>query len=762
MLFQSLNLDLGVRKLLPAWKNLFTKTFFMDDLYAGITVAFIAIPLSLAIALASGVPPEVGLVTAIIAGIVCALFGGTPLSVCGPAAAMCILIADIVEKFGVQSLILIGALAGVMQMASGILRLGRLGRYVPLPVIAGFTAGIGVIIVIGQLPRAFGLTPPPESDVFCVFSHLKEYLHQINGSCILLVVLTIGIIRGLPKAFQKIPSILPAVIIVSMVAFIFDLSDVPVIGAIPRTLPSPSLPSMTAISVKDLLINAFFVYLLASLETLLSCSAIDKITKSEKHDADQELIGQGLGNIASSIFGGIPVTGVIARSATNVRSGAKTRRASIIHSFIILITVFAAAPLISRIPIAALAGVLFSVAFSMINFREFYDLWRSAKSEAAIYGITFLTIIFVDLLAGVQAGLAAACLIILFRATKTHLHISVNTQDEVVRLTLEGALTFLSIPHITDMQKKISADMQQRTVLMDLSNIRNLDMSGAAAVVEFYEYCDTQHIKFYIKGLAKRFESLFVLCGGQTLLDDLYMVSEHQLRNKAGAKLSTSAYGRLAHGVQRFYVQRQHDHKRLFDFISDKQDPHTLFIACSDSRIIPSVITSTDPGELFIIRNVGNHIPSYQPQLQHSEAAAIEFALSNFDITDIVICGHTNCGAMMACKKSPDDIATPGIKQWIADIRQELNNVTAFDTNELARMNVINQLQHLKSYPQVQDKLARHQLNIHAWFYDVEQSIVFEWRQDIAAFQSMVNDGKIHFEYTNSKRKLYVDQPLNA
>jgi carbonic anhydrase len=735
MHLRSIRMDLGVRQLFPVWKQFFSGKYLLNDLYAGITVAFIAIPLSLAIALASGVPPEVGLVTAIIAGIVCAFFGGTTLSVCGPAAAMCILIGDIVEKFGVPSLILIGALAGFMQLISGMFGVGRLGRYVPLPVIAGFTAGIGVIILIGQLPRAFGLMPPPESDIFSVFRHLNEYMHHINGTCIMLVMLTIGIIRGLPKAFPNIPSILPAVITVSLITYFFNLNDVPLIGSIPDSLPAPSLPAMTDISIQDLIINSFFVFLLASLETLLSCSAIDKLTKTDKHDSNQELIGQGLGNITSSLFGGIPVTSVIARSATNVRAGGKTRRASIIHSFIILASVYVAAPLISHIPIAALAGVLFSVAISMINVHEFYDLWKTAKTEAAVYGVTFFTIIFVDLLAGVQAGLIAACLILLLRATKTNLHISVNAQDQVIRLSLEGALTFLSTPRIADLQKTICSDYQERTVLMDLSNIRNLDMSGAAAVVEFYNYCDTQNMSFYIKGLAKRFESLFEVCGGTALLNELYLVSDHQLRTRNNHPLPSSAYGRLIHGVQTFHAQRQQDDKRLFDFISDKQDPHTLFIACSDSRIVPSMITSTDPGELFIVRNVGNHVPVHQSSL-HSESAAIEFALNSFDITDIVICGHANCGAMKACQHPAEEITYPGLRGWISDMQSELSNAASLTTSEIAKINVANQIAHLMTYPIVKEKVESGTLRIHGWFYDVELGRVFEYRgQEFTAIQ---------------------------
>ncbi len=738
MPFRNMKFNLGIPDLLPAWKNFFSPKYLVEDVYAGVTVAFVAIPLSLAIALASGVQPEVGLITAIVAGIVCALFGGTPLAVCGPAAAMCILIADVVEKFGVTSLIMICALAGIMQLVSGIMGLGRLGRYVPLPVIAGFTAGIGVIILIGQLPRAFGLIPPPESDIFSVFSHLKIYLHEINGTCILLVALTIAIIRGLPKLFPKLPAILIAVATVSSITYFFDLSDVPLIGAIPHTLPSPSLPKFTGISVQDLVINAFFIYLLASLETLLSSSAIDKLAKGKKHDANQELIGQGLANIASALFGGIPVTGVIARSATNVRAGAKTRRASIIHSIIILTIIYFAAPLISLIPIAALAGVLFSVAFSMINFREFYDLWHTTKTEASIYVITFFTIVFFDLLAGVQAGLIASCAIILIRATKTHLHVTVSAEDDIVRLSLEGALTFLSTPQIAEFQAKIGSENLNRTIVMDLSNIRNLDMSGASAIVDFFHHCQNQNIPFYIKGLPRRFESLFELCGGSVLLTDFYLVSEHQLRNKNGSSQTKSSYGRLTHGVQKFYVQRQHNDKRLFQYIADKQDPHTLFITCSDSRIDPSTITSTDPGELFVVRNIGNYIPPYANRAQHSEAAAIDFVLNSFDITDIVVCGHANCGAMKACQLEHAAFTSPELESWISHIKSQLRNVDASDISELARQNLINQIDNLRLYPQVQNKVINGSLKLHAWYYDVEQSVVYEWNSAEGEFVSMV------------------------
>lgn len=737
--FKNYKLNLGIPKLLPEWKNLFSTHYLMADLSAGLTLAFIAIPLSLAIALASGVSPSTGLVAAIIAGIVCALFGGSPLSVSGPAAAMSVLIADIVEKFGVESLVLICLVAGLMQLLSGVLGLGKLARYVPLPVISGFTAGIGVIILIGQLPRAFGLMPPAESHIIDIFNHIKEYFHEINGVCLFAVVSTIAIIRGLPKVFPKIPPILPAVATVTALVYFFNLS-VPLIGEIPRTLPLPQLPHGTDLSFYELIFNSFTIYLLASLETLLSCSAVDKLTNGKKHDSDQELIGQGLGNIAVSLFGGIPITGVIARSATNVKAGAKTRRASIIHSLIIVATVFFIAPIIAMVPIAALAGVLFSVAFSMINYQEFKDFWITSRAEALIYVVTFLTIISVDLLAGVKAGIIAACLIMLWQAAKNNLHTSISSEDGIVRFSLTGPLTFLSIGNVAKLESRILDASSHQTVMLDLSSITNMDSSGASAIVDLLNFCRDQKIKLYIMGLPRRFESLLKMCGDAALIEESFLISEHELRRKDATKAPKSSRGRLVHGVQRFYFDRKRDDKRLFQYISKTQNPHTLFITCSDSRMVPSLITSADPGELFTVRNVGNSIPPYNPNASSSEAAALEFALTNLDITDLVICGHANCGAIKACQHPESLLQQPQLSSWIQMIRSQLKLVQTMELDQIARMNVLNQIENLKQYPVIQEKLAEKTLNIHAWFFDLDQSLMYEWDEVDASFKPLITE----------------------
>jgi carbonic anhydrase len=723
-----LKLDLGILNLLSEWKNLFSKRYFLEDLSAGVTVACVAIPLSLAIALASGVSPGVGLITAIVGGIICAFFGGTRLAVSGPAAAMSILIANSVEKYGVKGLVFICLMIGLMQLASGILRLGRLSRFVPLPVIAAFTSGIGVIIVIGQLPRVFGLPQPDTSHIFSVFSHLWQYITAMNPMAFGIVILTVAIIRLLPKFFPKIPAPIVAVIVATSLVQLFSIHNVPLIGEIPRTLPTPHLPTMTFSSMSNLMLTTFTIYMLACLETLLSSSAIDKMLRTEKHDPDQELVGQGLGNIVVSLFGGIPMTGVIARSAVNVKSGAKTRRASIIHAIVILVTVFFAAPLIAKIPVAALAAVLISVAISMINYQEFSSLLQTSRSEALIYLVTFLMIIFVDLTAGIQVGILAACLIVLIRASKAGMHVTHESKD-AIRLSLSGPLTFLSLSKISKFEKNLQGASPSKSIILDLSNVTDIDSSGASSIVDFISNFKDRNFNVFLKGLPRRFEPIFRVCEGHELFEACHIVSESELKKKL-----KSFHGRLLHGVQKFHADREENDKRLFEHLAYRQDPHTLFITCSDSRILTSVITQADPGELFIVRNVGNFIPPFTTHEQHSEIAALEFALTQLDIREIVICGHSSCGAINACRVADIKQLSPQLGAWIQKIKAQLD-LTTLDLNELSKQNVLNQINNLKQYPFVQERISKKSLNIHGWFIDLEQHIILEWNSSEQVFK---------------------------
>jgi MFS superfamily sulfate permease-like transporter/carbonic anhydrase len=634
--------DLGVRGLLPDWRAMFSTQGLREDVIAGLTVACIAIPLSLAIALASSVHPAVGLVSAIIGGIVCAIFGGTPLAVSGPAAAMAVLIGSVVEENGMSGLLVVGLLCGVFQLLSGVFGIGRFAKYIPHPVIAGFTAGIGAIILIGQLPRALGLPPPAESHVFDVITHLGELLHETKALSLLLCLMTLGIAFGLPRVLPKLPAPLIAVIVPSLVAG-FLAWEVPQIDKIPNHLPMPQFPALPEGWVA-LISTAFIVYALASLETLLSSSAADKLSRGKPHDPDQELVGQGLGNIAVSLFGGIPVTGVIARTALNIQAGARGRRSALIHAFVLLLAVFFFSDILSRIPIAVLAGVLLTVSLRMLHPREFRELLKHSRSDALIYGVTFLTIVFVDLIVGVQAGVGAAILITAFRAWSER------------------------------------------------------------------------------KGWRAR--------------------SRLPVAGKEGVAPAAHTRGKLFEGVDRYRKDIQSRYLSLFAKLADGQSPHTLFITCSDSRINPNLITSTEPGELFVVRNVGNIVPPFGSSTP-AEGAAIEYAVGVLGVKEIVVCGHTRCGAMGEIVSGriymPENARKlPSVAEWLkegADLRMQLPKDASPDM--ATELNLKLQLQRLAEYPIVKEAVMSGKVRLHAWVFDMPSGTLREWSEVDQAFIPM-------------------------
>jgi carbonic anhydrase len=724
--------DLGIRQLASEWKKLLKPQGLREDLIAGTTVACIAVPLSLAIALASGVKPEVGLVTAIVASIVCALFGGTPLAVSGPAAAMAVLIASVVQDFGLGGLLVVTLGCGIFQILTGVLGFGQVVRFVPVPVIAGFTAGIGAIILIGQLPRALGLPPPDQSHVIDVITHIRDLLHEAKLSTLLLSISTVGITFVLPKFLPRLPAPMIAVLVPSAVVAYFAI-QVPIIGNIPNSLPTPSFPEIPSANLLELLTTTFIVYSLASLETLLSSSAVDKLAKGQRHDSDQELIGQGLGNIASSLFGGVPVTGVIARSALNIQAGAKTRRSAIFHGLLLIATVYYLSPWISQIPISVLAGVLLSVALRMLHPREFLQIWHASRSEALIYLVTFFVIVFVDLLVGVQAGVAAALAIaaIRFGQTRTNVHVSTSPGPAIVKLG--GPLSFLSSNKLENLRGKLETINPQYGVVLDLSDVKSIDSSGGAQFLELLEEMINKGTKLALKGLSPELKKTLFSLDHHGKIRNHISGSEMELMDALDKTTKPAGLDRLVYGVERFRRELNSGYESLFKNLAKGQSPHTLFITCSDSRINPNLVTSTDPGELFIVRNVGNITPPFGLDSMPAEGAAIEFAIGILGVREIVVCGHSGCGAMKAILSdsffsAENAKAFPSLVQWLEFARDLRAQLPVDATPEqAAELNAIIQLQHLKTYPNIAKRLASGEIRLHAWYYDIGAGELEEW-----------------------------------
>lgn len=698
-----------------------------EDVVAGLTVACVAIPLSLAIALASGVAPAVGLVTAIVSGVVCALFGGTRLAVSGPAAAMAVLIGTLVAEHGLAALLIVGLGCGLLQILTGVLGLGRFVRLVPRPVIEGFTAGIGAIILVGQLPRALGLPPPDQSHVVDVITHIGELLHRTNVAAVLVTLATLAVIYGLPKLMKRAPAHLVAVVLTSLAVFAFGL-DVATLGDIPRSLPAPRLPEVPKdVPVLSLVGASFVVYALASLETLLSTTAVDKLSPGSRSDPDQELIGQGIGNGVVALFGGIPVTSVIARSAMNVTAGAKTRRAAILHAAAIFLAVLVFAPVIGRIPIPALAGVLFAVALRMLDPRGLMKLFRHSTSDGIVSMVTFAVIVSVGLLEGVQWGVVAALVIAAVRLGRTRLSVRGARVAEHHSFVIRGPLTFLSSLALERLRSELEDIAPGRGVLIDVSDVSVMDASGAEMLAALVEQSRSHGQRPVVLGLTDEQRAHFVSAGKD--LGGTVVTSEREAMATLGSE--ASADRRLRAGVERYRDTLRPRYSSLFEQLAGGQSPHTLFITCSDSRIQPNLITATEPGELFIVRDIGAIVPPEGAVRGSSVAAAIDYAVGVLHVRKIVVCGHSGCGAVSALTASAGvPRSLPNLEAWLAAtrVRETLATLPGpADIDALARLVTLAQLDNIRSYEVVRAAEGRGELDIDSWFFDVGGGELEEW-----------------------------------
>lgn len=722
--------DLGLRTLLPQWRRMALGEHLRADLLAAATVACIAVPLSLAIALASGVKPETGLITAIVGGVVAALFGGTPLAVSGPAAAMAVLVASVAENHGLGGLLAVTATCGVLQVATGALGLGQFMRLVPLPVVEGFTAGIGAIILVGQLPRVLGLPPPGGSQVLEVMRHIGELAAQARLVPIAIAGATLGLTLGLQRLGPRFPAALLAVGLPTVAVVALGL-DVEVIGAIPRALPLPTPPAMPAWSeLPSILALTFVVYALASLESLLSATAVDKLSRQGRHDPDQELVGQGLSNIASALFGGIPVTSVIARSALNVQAGARTRRAALLHAVFVLLAVYLAAPVLGRVPVAALAGLLVAVALRMLAVRRFIALWRESRSEAVVYVATFGVMLFVDLVEGVQWGVVAALAITAIRLGRMP-HGPLITGDDPCRVRLAGPLTFLSSLGLDSLRKQVEQLEPEQQLVIELDEVNTIDTSAAEQLADLVGTARARGVRAALRGLHPELARRVMAVDHAGLVQGVLAQTDRDVATVLASEKPMSARQRLQFGVDHYRRDFLPRYAALFRQLAPGQSPHTLFITCADSRIQPSLITSTDPGELFLIRNVGNIVPPASAGYPGSTGAAVEYAVGVLGVAQIVVCAHSGCGAIAALLE-PGRIAEslPALRRWAgATNAAELCRVLPSDApaDEIARLNARRQLDSLRGYEVVQRRADEGLLRLHAWFFDISSGEIEEW-----------------------------------
>ena len=417
----------------------YDRSQFVKDVTAGIIVAIIALPLSIALALASGVGPEAGIFTAIVAGFVISVLGGSSVQIAGPTAAFATIVAGIVAKDGLDGLVISTILAGVFLILMGICHFGSLIKFIPYTITTGFTSGIAVTIVIGQLKDFFGVVYPDGVKPIETTEKLQAFVENIatiNTDAVIVGVVSLVILIISPMIFKKIPGSLLAVIagILMVKCLPFQVATIGNLYTISNALPSFHLPAVNLQIVQNALPNAFTIAVLAAIESLLSCVVADGMING-KHRSDMELVAQGAGNIASALFGGIPATGAIARTAANIKNGGRTPIAGMVHSITLVIVLVVLMPFAGLIPMPTIAAILFIVAYNMCQWRTFVHLLKTApKSDIIVLISTFVLTVIFDLVVAIEIGMVLACLLFIKRMSEeTHAeswtYVDDDTQD---------------------------------------------------------------------------------------------------------------------------------------------------------------------------------------------------------------------------------------------------------------------------------------------------------------------------------------------
>lgn len=468
----------------------YDKSQFIKDVTAGIIVAIIALPLSIALALASGVGPEAGIFTAIVAGFVISALGGSCVQIAGPTAAFATIVAGIVARDGMDGLIIATIMAGIFLILMGLFHFGSLIKFIPYTITTGFTSGIAVTIVIGQLKDFFGVTYPDGVKPIETTEKMKAFVQNIssvNTDALIVGVVSLAILILAPYIFKKVPGSLIAVIVgILMVQFLpLKVSTIGNLYTISNSLPSFHMPAIRFSTISASVSNAFTIAVLAAIESLLSCVVADGMINS-KHRSDTELVAQGAGNIASALFGGIPATGAIARTAANIKNGGRTPIAGMVHSVTLIIVLVVLMPYAGMIPMPTIAAILFIVAYNMCQWRTFRDLVRTApKSDILVLIVTFILTVIFDLVVAIEIGMVLACLLFIKRMSEeTHADSWVYTDDDTPDIDehLQKLPLQIRVYEITGPLFFGAADAIEHIVVKDFTSCLVLRMRGVPAL----------------------------------------------------------------------------------------------------------------------------------------------------------------------------------------------------------------------------------------------------------------------------------------
>nr|WP_034240250.1 SulP family inorganic anion transporter [Saccharomonospora iraqiensis] len=738
------------------------------DLPASLVVFLVAVPLSLGIALASGAPVAAGIIAAIVGGIVAGAVGGSVLQVSGPAAGLTVVMAGIIDQFGWAVTCAITVAAGAVQVLLGVSRVARAALAIAPAIVHGMLAGIGVTLVLGQLHIVLG--GEPASSAVANLAALPGQVVAAHDAAALVGLLTVTVLLiwpRLPPPVSRIPGPLAAITLVTLLATATGMpvgtvelpTEVLTLGFVPL---APGDGGWFAFGVAVLT-----VALIASVESLLSAVAVDRMHTGARADLNRELVGQGTANMTSGALGGLPVTGVIVRSSTNVAAGARSRASAVLHGVWVLLFTVAFAGLVRSIPLAALAGLLVHVGVKLIDLHTLRRV--RGHGDLPLYTVTLAGVVVADLLTGVLLGVGLSVLLTLRRTMWSGIH--VVGQGGSSRVVIEGVLTFLSVPRLSSVlatvpggrpvRLELVVDYLDHAAFECLSGWQQAHERGGGTVV-----VDEIGHPWYGRGkthapTVRRQEATRPVPRWLAPWSE-WMAREHADDDGPGS-VPGQRHGPIHRGASEFHRRTAPLLRPTLNRLATGTRPHTLFLTCSDARLVPNVLTTSGPDDLFTVRNVGNFVPAGagdrsgdatgdaagRPACPDdgSVGAAVEYAVVVLGVREIVVCGHSSCAAMTALLDG-DGTELPALSGWLVHGHASLRRLRAGGTvpvdgrepdsavDALALHNVLQQLDHLRADPVVHAAESRGALRLTGMYVDVGRARVCLLDPDTGEFVS--------------------------
>jgi carbonic anhydrase len=736
-------------------KYLWLQSALHHDLPASLVVFLVALPLSLGIAIASGAPIMAGLIAAVVGGVVAGILGGSPLQVSGPAAGLTVVVAELVNDFGWQVTCAITMAAGVMQILFGLSRIARAALAISPMVVHAMLAGIGITIALQQVHVLLGGSS--KSSAWKNLTQLPAQISTARLDDVYVGVVVIAILllwKKLPGAMRQVPAPLAAVVVATVLSLVLPLNAdrIALSGSLFDAIGLPALPDGRWLAIAT---GVLTVALIASVESLLSAVSVDKMHTGPRSDLNRELIGQGAANVASGLLGGLPVTGVIVRSATNVDAGARTRISAVLHGLWILVFSALLAGLVQQIPKAVLAGLLIVIGIQLIKLAHL----RTARSTGGlwVYGITVTGVVFLNLLEGVLIGLILAISLVVWRVVRVSIHAeSIGTLGARQWLVVvEGSCSFLALPRLTSVLASVPPSshvtVELKVDFLDHASYevieewtRQHQITGGTVLIDEKGSADMAAAAAAPPTRTTRVIDSVSLRGGFT---PWRTWQKHHAQNDEGThgQRGQRALQSVLAGVSDYHRTYAPSLRTHMDDLRHGQQPESLFLTCSDSRILPNIITSSGPGDLFTVRNVGNLVLPDQRDV--SVEAALAFAIDELGVSSVIVCGHSGCGAMHALLADTDtdtdtDTQAQGrvaMREWLEyavpsksaylsghPVARSAADAGFGEVDQLGMVNVAMQIETLERHPMVGTAVVEGRVHLAGLFFDINSARVLK------------------------------------